>query len=427
MIAVTFPMIGKVIPLIQILPFNFLYYSTALLSLFYLFYILIKGKRYHVAPALKYLLLFNIYFFVNLSLKAMFAGGAAQQTFSRTGGPMFAIIFILFVYQSGVLKRKDEFLKNIAMAFGIYMVLQTVISSYESLTDASLGEYEIKTFMEGVTEEFKAFMEGRDILNLFNLSQEELFGFRTPFKGMIGQHNYFGSMLAFLNTLFLYDYMKFRRTSSLIFLGVALFAIIGNTTRMAMITMLLSDLIVAVYLLNRPWLRKAVIVGGVIAGILFGLDFYLKVDEVFEKSNTLIGRVDIWAYLVNSYFYNSSVRSFFVGLTAGELLNVGVSFFGRTMGSYENQFFSVYLLTGSVGLSLFLYAFFIHPFRMIKRLEPEEKIILFSLMITAFLTSTTLDCILHYSSYSIFLIILMILGTNQPAQKGIPQLRQSHQ
>lgn len=414
-IALYFPMFGKIVPVVQDLPFNFLYYSIALLIISTLIKILSEGKRYHISPTVKYLFWFNVYFFVNISIKTLFAAGAMQQTFSRTAGPLFAICFILFMFQSKFVKQKEVFLKHFSTVLGIVLILQTAISAYESITDTTLGDYEIKVFLEGVSLETKAYLEGRDILNVFNLSQVDLFGFQIPFKGLIGQHNAFGSMLVFYNIIFLFDYLKHKRVLTVIFLVVTVFAIVGNTTRMAMVSILLSDMIVFLYLINRPWLRRFIIICGILLLVLFGLDFYFKLDEIFVKTNTLLGRFDIWQYLINNYFYSTSLWALLIGLSGHELLKVGTTFIGRTLGSFENQFFSVYLLTGGIGLYLFIYSFFWIPKKCLKKLPSTERIIMVTLILSALLTSLTLDCILHYSSYGLFLIIYLLLTSSAVA------------
>ena len=394
-----FPMVGKLVPVIKDLPFHFAYYGIAFLLMMIAMRIASEGKVNRLPSHARLLFVFSIYFVINLVAKGLLEN-QLQLLMSKAIGVLFGVTVILFLIQLKVYSSIEEWSRVLVPALGVFLCGQVVVSSIESIRGELFSDYEIKVFMQGL----RAFMplqliEGRDILNVLGLSQYDLFGFKIPFAGLIGQHNAFGSMLVFYNLYFLADLLSSRRKVDYFFLGLTLFAALANTTRIAIIAIVISDTIALLFFVKNRTARNAIVLLTLLVLGLFGADAYMRVSQVFERTNTIVSRIDLWQYLLNRYVILTTAVPLLVGLNVKDLLQVGMDYIGRTLGSYENQFFAVFLLSGAVGLLLYIFTFFVYPIKLAARYGDHRKIIAYLVAANVLLVSMTLDTVLHYATY----------------------------
>ena len=216
LIALYFPMFGKIIPGIAELPYNFANYGIVLLL------ILVAANIFRSKRISKFeggvILIFGIYYVLNLWYKGI-ANGFVQELSAKSAGVFMGILILILLNQYKINNVKYVFYNRLTFFLGIALIFQFLISFYESKLGYTLGIYEIKVYSSGAFTNDYPLYGTRDLFLLFGLTSQQLFGLNFPFTGLIGQHNGFGTMLLFYNLLFLISFVKTKSKSSLLFLG----------------------------------------------------------------------------------------------------------------------------------------------------------------------------------------------------------------
>jgi len=402
LLALYFPMFGKIIPGVQGLPYNFVNYSILLLLL------LMITNIYRFKKIDKFnggmLIVFSVYYISNLWFKGI-TYGFVQELSAKSAGVFMGVLILILLNLFNIDQNKDRFYKKLTLPLGIALIFQFLISFYESKLGYTLGSYEIKVYSMGAfTNEYPAYGT-RDLLLIFGLTSKQLFGLHFPFTGLIGQHNGFGTMLVFYNLLFLISFVRSRSKIFLLFLFVVMLSIIGNTTRIALLTIIISDLLTLYFILyKKRLLKNIIIISIIITAIFYASILYERISTYLLQSNTLLSRFDIWNSIINSFRFGLNVTQFLFGIDVKLLLTGEVAFMGGFLPSVENQFISIFLFSGIVGLILFLIVFIIYPVKNVYKSSGLEffylKLLAFSILLLAF----TLDNLIHYASFVLIIL-----------------------
>ncbi|MBM3703115.1 MAG: hypothetical protein FJW63_09080, partial [Actinobacteria bacterium] len=347
-LALFFPMYGRIIPGISGLPYNFVYYSIVLVGIFILWRFLADKKfTFDIKTSILPLLAFCLYYIILLESKGL-VSGLIRRTSDKALGVLLGLLIILVIHQSKVISKSEGFFKKLTFYIGILFLGQVCVSVFESISGNPIGNYEIKIY---------GGIRGRDPLAIFGLDQNAIFGFKLPFTGMIGQHNAFGNMLVFYNIIFLSQFVRNGSKYYLFLLATNIFAVIGNTTRVAIMSVLVSDIIVLIRSLKPKIVRDILSVLLSLFFIYFIIGIQSLAETYFPGSNSLISRFDRWVYLWEKVILPMDLLQLAIGLNSFDIQYIGFDFIGRTMGSYENQFYQLTIFSGFIGLFLFLCAF----------------------------------------------------------------------
>ena len=231
-ITMYFPMFGKIVPfIVAYFPYNFCKYSAIFLTLFICITLLLNGRWQKTENSIFHILLLNIYLIITLMIKGLLEN-EFQASVNLSVGVILSALLIVFLCQQKEFHSSKQLFEVISKCLAIMLILQVFISMLESYYGAPFGIYEVDIIHK---------LYGRDLLELFNTSQTELFGFKIPFTGLIGQHNRFGIMLVFYNIYFLSRFELTQKRYYLILIMIVLIALIGNCTRSAILITLVTN------------------------------------------------------------------------------------------------------------------------------------------------------------------------------------------
>ncbi|MDP1880716.1 MAG: hypothetical protein Q8K60_07235 [Parachlamydiaceae bacterium] len=259
----------------------------------------------------------------------------------------FAIVLGLILFLSKY--NQEELTKLIERAFhlaGIMFIIQFILSAYESINNI----YLVKDFNWALSEINKSTIESRFILNIFSININFLSIFTHAFSGLLGHHNYWAVQLPFYNLFFLILYHKSGKTYYLVLIALVLIAILLNTTRAGIITILLTDIFYVLFLNKRKNKTYYVIAYGTLFLLIYSI-FMLAVNlsYYFEQTDTLTVRSE-WYTAFYQQIIGSGLRLFFgYGISQIDQIMVNIRAY-----NFESAFFSILFENGLMGLSLFI-------------------------------------------------------------------------
>ncbi len=401
-IALYFPMFGRVIPLISSLPYNFVNYSLLFMLIFVLITLIFNRGYEKIDKRLMPLIIFNIYLIVNQTLKGLL-NGSLMVYINTTAGVILSTLIIIFLTQQKQFGRNDKLFENIAKALALMLFLQIMLSMLESSSGTLLGNYEISKRPDGSS--IIVGIEGRDLLNLFGMSQKGLFGFKIAFTGLIGQHNAFGIMLVFYNIFFLVQYEKKRSMYKLAPCLLILFALIGNGTRSAIMIVLLTNLIYFSFSIKSKMLKMSVaamLVLPLVIILYYNMSKYIL--NWYYQSDSLTTRTLLWEQLP---LKPKDLFCFFFGRTIQDLSLWVIKIGGVVKGSYESEFANLYLKTGFIGVMLFIGMLFktyrLKVFNYFRGKIISNRLLVLNICFMSFFMTG----IIHYATYTLITLIIL--------------------
>ena len=320
------------------------------------------------------------------------------------GGPFIGLTLAVLLVRTVGRDEQKRFAQRLLLIAAVIMVFQVAISMAESLRGESFVDHG-EIGMGG--------LEGRDVLELTGLGLTDRFGFSLPFYGMLGQHNYFGSMLIGYNALWVAGFLLTNKRHFLALLAFTLLATLGNSTRTAILSVLLMDLVIFV-----QWIGGANLIvrsGKLLLIILMIATVLYKIQDRFGDyavdSNTFDGRLDLWTAVFQDLGAGMfSPLEWVFGATMEHVSMIGFSWRGIEIGSVENQYLYMFCFGGVVGLILFTWAVSAPLILLRRRFSAETRTVIMGLLLSWLFSFITLDLHLHFASFVVYVAALFVLG-----------------
>ena len=384
-------------PLLNITLFNPYVYPILLLIFILFFYILnnfITSKKVYKITNIFYLnlIIFNSFELITIFFKGLYDNDLLNAY--RISLPFLGSLLIInLLKQKEILKEFNYklFFNKFSFYLGIFVIIQVLLSMYESVT----GNYLVSTKYLGSNET-------RDILIIFGYSLSNLLGFRFLFGGIYFHHNVFGTVLLLYNFIFLIRYYESRKLIFLLFLTVVFIAVLGNTSRFAIFTIILTNLIIF-YKIFKKTTKFVIIPITVVLLSLYFNSLIHKWNLYFNQSNSLIVRENLWSYLFKTKILSFNLKETFIGLGIHDYINFASDFSGKS--SLENTYLIQFVLLGIIGLSSFLFVFHIYPLLKARRIFGSEKIFIVLFVLNIFLPSLVGATFFYFPCYILLSII----------------------
>lgn len=402
--ALYLPVFGKALPPFQERQETFVNYGVPLaLAIGLLALVLAAGRkqadRFRDDP-LFWPAIFLFLYCAIWTAKGMAAGLLEIETLTllrtKLAGPLYGLCAIAVWRQLGAEERYSRF---VAWCFLGPFMLQVGLSALESVRGVGFGKYEI-----GYVGEIG--LEGRDMMEAMGMQALGRFGFIIPFSGQIGQHNGFGNVLVFYNIIILLFLAgNARRWWAWALVVACAFAVVGNTTRVAILAIVLADAIVlpSVVGAERRVLRLFIRLATVLA-LLFGIGLaWDRLVDMTSRVNSMALRFQLWEMVLSDAGTHMSVLSAFFGFDGDTLSTLGVFYRNRSLGSVENQFLALLLDSGLVGCALFIWVFLVRPLQQSLRRPAVVRHILWMFCAGIVLAGLTMDLHLHFTSIVVLL------------------------
>ena len=321
--------------------------------------LLIFSKKLHtsryflkkVKPIFQFLIFFTILF----SLQLFYKMSGLYYFIDVLTVYFLSITIILFLsnYRKNSLIK---FLENVFYLVGVMFLIQFVLSAYESINYFYLDEahnwalpYVEKDYTTLPTDYVS--IRKRWLPQIIGIDFGLLDYFRLPFSGLLGQANFWAVQLPFYNLIFLLMYHKTKRKYFLFLVFLVLAAILLNTTRSAIFTILLTDIIYMLFIGKSKKYNYMTISGAVILLFIYTADIVRNFLIYFKGSNTLTGRIETYISLLQ--YSRLSEIPLVWGYNVQQLLDIErYHLLGR---GFESYFFDVLFYNGIFGLFLFIY------------------------------------------------------------------------
>jgi len=354
------------------------------------------------------LFVFFAFYFLLWSAKGLLTDlpRVAVLTYLRTflAGPFIGFTLAVMFVRTVGLEEQKRFALRLLLIASVIMVFQVAISMVESLRGESFVDYGVDG-MGG--------LEGRDLLELTGGGLVDRFGFKLPFYGMLGQHNYFGSMLIGYNALWIAGFLLTNKSHFLALLALNLFASIGNSTRTAFISVLMMDVLMFVQLIGgvNVIIRfgKVLLIIVLTAEILYRIQ--QRLGDYAAGSNTFEGRVDLWASIFQDLGSGMfSPLEWVFGSAMEHVSKVGFNWRGVETGSVESQYLYMFCFGGVVSLVMFIWAVSAPLILLRKRFSAETRTLILGILFSWLFSFITLDLHLHFASMVPYVAALFVLG-----------------
>ena len=320
------------------------------------------------------------------------------------GGPFIGLALAVLLVRTVGREEQRRFAQRLLLIAAVVMVFQVAISIVESLRGESFVDY--GEFGMGA-------LEGRDLLELTGGGLVAWFGFKLPFYGMLGQHNYFGNMLVGYNALWIAGFLLNKKRHFLALLALTLLASIGNSTRTAVISVLLMDLLMFIQLVGGVNLivrfGKLLLVFLMLGTVIY--KFQQRFGDYAADSNTFEGRFDLWASIFQDLGAGMfSPLEWVFGSSMEHSSMVGFNWRGVETGSVENQYLYMFCFGGMIGLILFIWAISAPLVLLRKRFSAETRTVITAILLSWLFTFISLDLHLHFASFVVYVAVIFVIG-----------------
>ncbi|NQV18414.1 MAG: hypothetical protein HQ534_07725 [Armatimonadetes bacterium] len=326
--------------------FTLLIYFTLVLLLFF---IKLKPNRYflrEINPIVHFLI-----FFIILQTFQLFYKGGGLRELLRYSTVCFISITIILLLSSYKPEYTIKFLDKIFYFIGVIFIIQFVLSGYESINNIYLD----KVHNWALPTDY-ASISNRWLLQVIGIEFDFLQYIIHPFSGLLGQHNHWGAQLPFYNLIFLIMYYKTKSKYFLFLLVLVFIAVLLNTTRAAIFTIMATDIFYIIIFAKKKTRLYHLTISAFIAILLFYIvDIIQNFSIYFSKSNTLEGRASYYPIFIEYIFSNKF--PIFWGHGLREMGTIGYklqSLGGASGGSLESGFFPLVFFNGYIGLFLYL-------------------------------------------------------------------------
>lgn len=312
---------------------------------------LMKEKNANLVKATSPLRSFNLFYIALVVLHLILLMSTVRLAAQWILGNILSIALISYFSRFD----REEVIVLLERTFGVIaavFLVQLSVSAYESYQGSYLEGGALWDEASGPNIGIEAEeLETRIIFRLFTSELGFLSQFTLPFSGLLGQHNYWGTQLPFYNLIFLYLFHVRRKRRWIILAALSLLAAILNTSRFGIIAILVSDVVLFLWETRGRWKFLKLVTVLVLAVPLWKMATAAvhSIDDYSQVFNTLLYRFELyqrsWAY-----FESRDILNIVFGVGAESIADIA----RRGIGSFESEFMSKMVLTGIVGLTLFL-------------------------------------------------------------------------
>jgi hypothetical protein len=426
-----FPTVGGTLPYINELPGALETYVAAVLTPMLLVGLVLYGRNSGQSAVPKAILLCLVMCLIIYTVKyvaLILTENGLKLGFQiwrdRSLGFIFAATICFCIAQLPSLLRRAKFLAYLTHGLTIVFILQVALAFYEARTGIILERQESELATA------TSLIYARDLLGQTNFGILSL-GLQHPITGLLGQFNRFGAVCVFFNLLFLVQLSIKWRWSYLFLTVLVLAAAILNTTKTAVIAIVVTDFLILI--VNRETPRTVRWLMGIMAlatVAILGETIMQFVLLQMGGSDTISARKVLWSSLWDLYkeFGLKSVTTVFFGFDYAFFLSQGVSKTGSLLsyGSFENEGLLLIFNYGLVGFFAYVYAFIIDPFRHAMKMDRSVRIIMILLPVNIAFCSITLDCQSTWYTLPIIITIFMVCLTKHEQKNvslGLPPLK----
>lgn len=336
-------------------------YGTLILT--FLCYLL-NGKKSKNIKGTFALYLFCLSFVLINLIHFLVGGGDELQTLlSNSHGFITAILIVLTVTQFKYSKQIYIF-RILFGCISVMFLIQLALSAYESSLGVYIGGAE---FLNDLSVFAADSLKARFIGNVVYNNMSSMLGldvFNFSFTMMVGQHNAGGSQLVFYNLVFLFAYYTNKKIKYLTLAGLVIVAVLLNTTRYALASILITDF--AFYMLvlkpqyySKGVVRKFVFLSALIISVSWAV-ISIAYDNkqaglIAEKQqfDTLNGRVEVYVS-VWKHFLDQDSYHILLGNFGKEFTEVTITVLGF-FRDFESLLIYVYYSYGFIGLGIIFY------------------------------------------------------------------------
>ena len=395
------------------------YRTVIFFLLFYLFirFINTDYKNIFVYNKINNLILFNkilitiITFHIILEYNRFFY--ILDRSFLQLAIPAFSLLLIGNIANKDIKKIKIS-MEKLFFIIGIIFIIQLTISCIESYYGTPFINYGYTTYNS--IDINTILFNKRSILGVFGIDLP----FKFPISMLIGQWNWSAPLLVFYNLIFITMFKNSKSFYYGILCIAVLFAALINTTRAAIISIVITDLIVLFVMNERVKIKKFLIL---ILTIYTGSITYNSIVSYFYRTDTLSSRFNYYSAYVDIFFNHFVETIFGYGLIDGAKIGaIGRSSAGYGGGSFESFFFSFLFQYGLVSLLIFC-IFLISIFRK-GYYENTHKYLYYLLVLNILGVSLTIGGILSLYAYSMFTIYYIYLSVI--SHQNIPQIKSNN-
>lgn len=422
--AIFFPIFGKAIPRIAALPGNLMNYGlivcvgVAAASFFG-----VRRSATDELPWFKWLFRFLVLLLAQYSVRLIITDvssyevGQAFRNFSS--GVFYGLAALLLIRRELALHRRGGRLFDaFALLLSVAVLFQGLGSMVESRRGEYLGDYE---------QDVNATLESRNLLTALGDERIDRLGFSLAFTGLMGQHNRYGSMLIYLNLIFLIQLLRTRSPYYLGMVGFTALLAIGNTTKTSIAAIALSNIVLlpAIYS-NVRWLRVSLVTAVVLVG---GIAYGQKLTEAVYATGgegSMLSRIDYWIYLKDQWLRllpDMPVGILF-GLPFGTLTQLSVGYNELLNKSFENEFVAMLFRDGVVGAFAYV-ALIVGLLVSQRKLSGQSRLAALALVACVLLSSLLMDFQLRYHNVVFICLSLYAIFELLPGAKPVSGGRQS--
>jgi hypothetical protein len=321
-----------------------------------------------------FLLLIN-YFFLNLS----------ANIFLKSISTYFVCILLLFYFFSFTYLETINIIQKIIKVIVFIFLIQLIGSFYESYVGNYLafGEFsEIKDYAN-----WQSRLIVSESLSFFNP-----FNFSFPLSGFLGQHNYWGGQLPFYNLLVLKLLADSRKQKYNIIVALILLAAFLNTSRFAIVAILITDILFYVKIYKKNYFLNGLILISLLLFIYILPKVITILSDNFYRADTFSYRVNNYS-AITTFIYQIPIQKIIIGFGLENLDKTYLLFMGF-IGNFESEILIDFVAYGIVGL-LILFVFWLKLFLQFIEFS-KNKIFGFLLLLNIILVSITVNGISYH-------------------------------
>jgi len=320
------------------------------------------------------LLLFN-YYLMELS----------PNIFLNAISTYFASIVLLFYFFSFNDIQVINIIKKIIPIISVLFLFQLIGSIYESYIGNYLafGEFtELKNYTNWQSR--LIISKSFSLFNPFN------FGF--PLSGFLGQHNYWGGQLPFYNLLLLKLLDDSHKQKYFIIIALILLAAFLNTSRFAILAILITDIIFFVKIYKKKIFLNVLIIISFLIFLIILPEVISVITDNFYRADTFTYRVDNYSAM-SDFVPQMSLKNLIIGYGI-ENLEKTYSIILGFVGNFESEILMDFIAYGIVGISV-LFLFWYKLYAQFVKFT-TNKIFGLLLLLNIVLVSITVNGISYY-------------------------------
>lgn len=299
----------------------------------------------------------------------------------------YTLALAIILYLSNNKKEYTlKFLERVFFFVGIFFIIQFALSIYESMNNM----YFDNAHNWALTYGYSNSVRNRWLLQVVGLDFNFLNLFAHPFSGLLGQQNFWASQLPFYNLIFLYMFYKSRRRYFLFLIFLVLIAVLFNTTRAAIFTIFITDIIYKLFIDRSKKYNYIIILGSIILLCLIIIAYRNSFLSYLSQSDTLSIRLENYSLL--KQFFVTRDFPLLLGFDLKQLHKIENSYLDGF--GFESYFFDVLFANGIIGLFLFVF-FLVRIVRQARKFTTTNKYFGFLIFLNIVGVSLTLNGIMQ--------------------------------